>query len=100
MWVGRNDSRLLVNEDETAWGMERRAICDQEIGGYTIPRGAAVLMPTYVTNRDPRRFPDPLRFDPARFLPEANADRPDWAYPLERRSAIWVALERRESADD
>ena len=65
-----------------AWGMERRAICDQDIGGYTIPRGAAVLMPTYVTNRDPRRFPDPLRFDPARFLPEANADRPDWAYPL------------------
>ena len=65
-----------------AWGMERRALRAQEIGGYTIPRGAAVLMPTYVTNRDPRLYPDPLRFDPSRFLPEANAIRPDWAYPL------------------
>jgi cytochrome P450 len=65
-----------------AWGIERRALRDQAIGGYVIPAGAAVLMPTFVTNRDPRVFPDPLRFDPDRFLPEAGSDRPDWAYPL------------------
>ncbi len=65
-----------------AWGIERRALRDQEIGGYVIPAGAAVLMPTFVTNRDPRLFPDPLRFDPERFLGEAAAARPDWAYPL------------------
>ncbi len=65
-----------------AWGIERRAVCDQEIGGYVIPAGAAVLMPTFVTNRDPRLFPDPLRFDPERFLGESAAARPDWAYPL------------------
>ena len=56
--------------------------CDQEIGGYVIPAGAAVLMPTFVINRDPRLFPDPLRFDPERFLGESAAARPDWAYPL------------------
>ena len=65
-----------------AWGIERRAVADQEIGGYVIPAGAAVLMPTFVINRDPRLYPDPLRYDPERFLGEAAATRPDWAYPL------------------
>jgi cytochrome P450 len=65
-----------------AWGIERRAVADQAIGGHVIPKGAAVLMPTYVMHRDPRLFPDPLRFDPERFLPEGSAGRPDWAYPL------------------
>ena len=65
-----------------AWGIERRAVRDQEIGGYVIPAGAAVLMPTFVINRDARLYPDPLRFDPERFLGDAAAARPDWAYPL------------------
>jgi len=65
-----------------AWGIERRALRDQEIGGYMIPAGAAVLMPTFVVNRDPRLYPDPLRFDPDRFLGDVAAGRPDWAYPL------------------
>jgi cytochrome P450 len=65
-----------------AWGVERRAVQDQEIGGYVIPAGAAVLMPTYVVNRDPRVYPDPLRFDPERFIGPEAAARPDWAYPL------------------
>jgi cytochrome P450 len=65
-----------------AWGIERRAVSDQEIGGYVIPAGAAVLMPTFVVNRDPRLYPDPLHFDPDRFLGESAAARPDWAYPL------------------
>jgi cytochrome P450 len=65
-----------------AWGIERRAVADQAIGGHVIPAGAAVLMPTYVMNRDPHLFPDPLRFDPDRFLPEGSSGRPDWAYPL------------------
>ncbi len=65
-----------------AWGIERRAVADQAIGGHVIPAGAAVLMPTYVMHRDPRFFPDPLRFDPDRFLPDGSSERPDWAYPL------------------
>ena len=65
-----------------AWGIERRAVRDQPIGGYVIGAGAAVLLPTYLANRDSRLYPDPLRFDPSRFLGEAAARRPDWAYPL------------------
>jgi len=65
-----------------AWGIERRAVCDQDIGGYVIPARAAVLMPTYIANRDERVYPEPLRFDPERFRGDAAAERPDWAYPL------------------
>jgi cytochrome P450 len=65
-----------------AWGIERRAVRDQAVGGHVIPAGAAVLMPTFVMHRDPHLFPNPLRFDPGRFLPEGAAGRPDWAYPL------------------
>ena len=33
-----------------------------------------------ITPRDARFFPDPLRFDPERFTPEAQAARPKFAY--------------------
>ena len=65
-----------------AWGIERRALHDQEIGGCVIPAGAVVLMPTFLMNRDDRFFADPLRFDPERFAPEAVARRPRHAYLL------------------
>jgi cytochrome P450 len=65
-----------------AWGIERRALRDQSIGGCVIPAGAVVLMPTFLMNRDERFFPDPLRFDPERFAPEAVAGRPRHAFLL------------------
>jgi cytochrome P450 len=65
-----------------AWGIERRALHDQSIGGCEIPAGAVVLMPTFLMNRDERFFPDPLRFDPERFAPEATATRPRHAFLL------------------
>ena len=63
-----------------AWGVGRRAIRDQEIGGYVVPAGAYVLVSAFVTQRDARFFPDPGRFDPERFAPEARAARPRFAY--------------------
>ena len=65
-----------------AWGIERRALREQEIGGCAIPAGAVVLMPTFLMNRDERFFPDPLRFDPERFAPEAVAGRPRHSFLL------------------
>ena len=58
----------------------RKAIADVELGGYTIPKGALVITSQYVRHRDPRYFPDPETFDPDRFLPEAKAARPKFAY--------------------
>jgi len=63
-----------------AWIVGRRALEDREIGGFRIPRRSIVLACQWVTHRDPRYFPDPERFDPDRFLPEAKAARPKFAY--------------------
>src|SRR5688572_3573393 len=63
-----------------AWGLGRRALADHAVGGYTIPAGTLVAMSPYVVQRDERWWPDPLRFDPDRFTPEAKAARPRFAY--------------------
>ena len=63
-----------------AWGLGRKAIRDQEIGGYRVPAGAYVLVSAFVTQHDGRFFPDPGRFDPDRFTTEAKAARPKFAY--------------------
>jgi cytochrome P450 len=44
----------------------RSATADIEIGGTVIPKGAAVHLIYGAANRDPKRFPDPERFDPER----------------------------------
>jgi cytochrome P450 len=44
----------------------RWATSDIEIGGTRIPAGSAVFLVWGAANRDPRRFPDPDRFDPMR----------------------------------
>jgi cytochrome P450 len=63
-----------------AWGLGRRALRTHTLGGVTIPADALVLMSPFLVQRDPRFFPDPLRFDPSRFTPEAKAARPKFAY--------------------
>lgn len=51
--------------------MTRRALCDVQLGAWTVPRGALVRLTPWVLHHDPRWFPDPQRFDPARFAPDA-----------------------------
>ncbi|MGW5423869.1 cytochrome P450 [Streptomyces sp. NPDC003943] len=58
----------------------RRAVAATEIGGYTIPAGADVIVAPWVTHRHPRYWDDPERFDPDRFTPEAEAGRPRYAW--------------------
>jgi cytochrome P450 len=40
---------------------------DDEYMGYLIPKGAGVLNNVYGIHHDPKRFPDPRRFDPDRY---------------------------------
>ncbi len=63
-----------------AWVLGRRALADYEVGGYRVPAGSIVLLSQYVMHRDARYFPDPLRFDPERWTPEAKATRPQFSY--------------------
>jgi cytochrome P450 len=63
-----------------AWAIGRRALRDVELDGVTIPAGTLVMVSPYVLHRDARLYPDPLRFDPDRFLPDARAARPRFAY--------------------
>jgi cytochrome P450 len=63
-----------------AWAMGRQALNDFQLGDYFLPAKTTVLMSQYITHRDPRFFPDPLRFDPERFTPEAKARRTKFSY--------------------
>ena len=55
-------------------------VADDEVGGYHVPAGADVLICPYTLHRHPRFWPEPERFDPERFAPDAPADRPRYAY--------------------
>ena len=49
-------------------------------GGFAVPEGSIVVASQWVTHRDPRYFPDPERFDPERWRPEAREARPKFSY--------------------
>jgi len=63
-----------------AWAMGRMSTQPVTLGPYRIPPGAHFFMSQYIVSRTPEHYPDPLRFDPDRFTPEAKAARPRFAY--------------------
>lgn len=59
------------------FGLFRRALDDVELDGYLIPRGWQVMYAMNMTQWDPAIFPEPGRFEPARFEnPSASAIPP------------------------
>jgi enediyne biosynthesis protein E7 len=62
------------------WIMERRAVRPDNIGGYQIGKGSAILMSPYVLHRNPNFWPDAALFDPTRFDAPQVAARPRHAY--------------------
>lgn len=65
-----------------AWGVGRQAIGPFEIGEYRLPAGTNVFISQWITHRDARFFPDPLRFDPERWRndPVRSGRLPRFAY--------------------
>ncbi|KAK3038477.1 hypothetical protein RJ639_029775, partial [Escallonia herrerae] len=47
------------------------------VGGYTIPKGTKVFVNIWATQRDPQLWESPLKFQPERFL--RNADKLDYS---------------------
>jgi len=62
------------------WVTARSAAISYTYRGLAIPAGSLLLVPQIAIHRDSRWFPDPMRFDPDRFLPDAIAARPRNAY--------------------
>jgi cytochrome P450 len=63
-----------------AWGLGRRTVAGDRIGGCDIPPGSDVAVSAWVTHRHPDFWEDPERFNPERFIPEREAARHRHAY--------------------
>ena len=58
----------------------RETLNDYKLDNYLIAAGSIVFVSQYVMHRDPRYYPNPDKFEPQRFTPEAQAKLPQFAY--------------------
>lgn len=77
-------TRMVLDETlrlyPPAWVIGRRALDDDEIGGYTVPAGYNVLMPVYAMHRNPATWDNPDAFEPERFSKEHIKEKHKYAY--------------------
>jgi cytochrome P450 len=90
-----------------AWASGRRILADVTLGGWTLPAGSLASAVQWITHRDPRWWPDPEQFRPARWLtPEGTYDenapgQPRGAYfpfGMGNRVCIGASFARTEAA--
>lgn len=58
----------------------RRLTEDTMISGVSIPQGTNIMIPIYAIHRDADVYPDPEKFDPERFSPDAITGRNPYSY--------------------
>ncbi len=63
-----------------AWIITRRALAGDEIDGVAVPAGTLVLISPWLLHRRTQSWPDPVAFDPTRFL--AAEGRPEGYLPF------------------
>ncbi|MBW8484798.1 cytochrome P450 [Actinomadura sp. PM05-2] len=59
--------REVMRVYSVGWAVPRTALEDDVIDGVPIPAGSTLAISPYLTHRIEEFWPDPLRFDPARF---------------------------------
>lgn len=62
------------------WVAPRRALVDIEVDGVHVPAGSHVIVSQFVTQRDPRWFPQPNEWLPERWYSNLAKDLPRGAY--------------------
>jgi cytochrome P450 len=77
-------TQAVVNETmrlyPPAWTVERDADEADNIAGVTIAVGDTVAISPYLLHRNPEFWPNPEGFDPRRFVPGSDPDRPRYAF--------------------
>jgi cytochrome P450 len=75
-WVLKESMRLYP----PVWTLGREPVEDVEVGGYTVPEGAAVNLTPWSVHRDSTYYDDPEAFRPERWAEEEAGRRPDYSY--------------------
>lgn len=77
-------SRMVLEEAmrlyPPVWVIGRKALADDELGGYHIPANSLVVLSPYLTHHHSGFWEQPEIFNPERFSPESVANRPRYAY--------------------
>src|SRR5580698_8810966 len=63
-----------------AWAVGRMVKNSFELGGVEIPAKSICILSPYLMHHDARWFPEPEKFDPERWTPEAREARPKFTY--------------------
>lgn len=74
----KSEGELLKWEDiqkmKYSWNVVCETLSDFTFVGFTIPKGWKTFWMVHTTNKNPKYFPDPEKFDPSRF--EGNGPAP------------------------
>ncbi|MEU9332215.1 cytochrome P450 [Streptomyces sp. NPDC048290] len=72
--------RETLRVQTPAWLFTRATTAPVDFGGTGLPKDAPILISPPAVHLNARVFPDPRRFDPDRWLPEARAAMPKGAF--------------------
>jgi len=79
-----NYTRMVLTESmrmyPPVWSMARSAINDYKVRNYDVPARSSIFFCQYIIHRDPRFYPEPLSFDPERWIPDQKRPTHQYTY--------------------